>query len=68
MMNLYEFLESRIGSRIEAFLPNQFVEGILIAADEGYCTIDAENPSYIEPTERLTLLLANVTYFRLPAA
>ncbi|GBF72149.1 hypothetical protein PA598K_00386 [Paenibacillus sp. 598K] len=67
-MNLYEFLESRIGSQIEAFLPNQFVEGILVAAGPGFCTIDAENPSYIEPIERLTLLLDNATYFRLPAA
>ena len=64
-MDLYDFLETRIGSRIEIFLPNQFVEGVLVAAEQGYCTVDAENPSYIEPTERLTLLLANVTYFRL---
>lgn len=67
-MSLYEYLESRIGRRIEAFLPNQFVEGVLVAAGPGFCTIDAENPSYIEPTERLTLLLDNVTYFRFPAA
>lgn len=64
-MELYSFLETRIGSRIEVFLPNQFIEGVLVAAEPGYCTIDADNPSYIEPMERLTLLLSNVTYFRL---
>ena len=66
-MSLYEYLEARIGRRIEAFLPNQFVEGTLVAAGPGYCIIDAENPSYIEPIVRLTLLLDNVIYFRFPA-
>ncbi|MFS0728087.1 hypothetical protein [Paenibacillus sp. 1P07SE] len=67
-MSLYDFLESRIGSRIEIFLPNQFLQGVLVAAEEGYCTIDAENPSYIQPTERVSLILDNVTYFRLLSA
>lgn len=68
MITLAQFLSSYIGRRVEVYQPSQFMEGLLLSADEGYFIVEVENPSYVQPDTRVTVLEQSLAYIRILAA
>lgn len=68
MITLAQALNSYIGRRVEVYQPSQFMEGILLYATEGYFIVEVENPSYVQPDTRLTVLEQSLDYIRILAA
>lgn len=68
MITLAQAHNAFIGRRVEVYQRSQFMEGILLSADEGYIIVEVENPSYVQPNTRVTVLEQSIAYVRILVA
>lgn len=68
MLTLAQALSSFTGQRVEVYQRSQFMEGVLLSSDEGYIIVEVENPSYVQPSTRVTVLEQSIAYVRVLVA
>ncbi|AQR77064.1 hypothetical protein ABNB59_05400 [Paenibacillus larvae] len=63
-MRLSQALRSYIGSDVEVFQSNQFLEGRLIDSQEDYIIVKVSHPGYTQPFINVTVAERNVGFIR----